>query len=157
VKRKPKTKRKRKRQTPNGNGKRKRKYKARPHHWWPNVTEQELTQNLNEDLRDTWLKLKEYALALGPQRSYASGKAIMFSKKVCYCFVRPMPKYLEVCFFLPDEVDSPLIKKAHRVSKVRVGHVLRLVHPDQVEEPLTDWIRDAFATTAESPPPKVTN
>lgn len=125
--------------------------KRAEHHYYPPVTEGQLTAELSEELRDAWRKIRRFGAGLGEQRIYASGKAIMFSRKVCYFFVRPKRSYLEVCLFLPEEVRSPLVRRAQRVSKSRVGHILRLEHADQVEDPLTDWIRRAYETTAASP------
>ena len=65
----------------------KKTYTHHPDHY--NKSESYLISPLNEELKETWFKIREYGEALGPQRIYASGKAIMFSKKVCYFFVRP--------------------------------------------------------------------
>ena len=53
------------------------------------TTEAALTRDLSEDLRDAWERLRETAVSFGDQRIYASGTAIMFSRRVCYFFVRP--------------------------------------------------------------------
>src|ERR1700690_233357 len=53
------------------------------------VTELDLIAGLDEDLREAWQKLRSFGASLGPQRIYASHSSIMFSKKVCYFFVRP--------------------------------------------------------------------
>jgi hypothetical protein len=58
------------------------------HYDW-NVTEAELIDGLHENLRDAWQKLRAFGESLGTQRIYASAQSIMFSKKVCYFFVRP--------------------------------------------------------------------
>jgi hypothetical protein len=118
------------------------------HHDW-NATEADVVDGLEEDLREAWEKLRAFAAALGPQRIYASPQAIMFSKKVCYFFVRPKKKWLEVFFFLPREVDG---LKTYPVSKTRekYSNMFKLVHADQVEEPLTDWIREAYEFAPEA-------
>jgi hypothetical protein len=53
------------------------------HYDW-NVSEAELIDGLDEDLRYAWQKLRAFAAGLGAQRIYASAQSIMFSKKVCY-------------------------------------------------------------------------
>ena len=53
------------------------------------TTEAALTKGLSEDLREAWERLRETAADFGEQRIYASGHAIMFSRKTCYFFVRP--------------------------------------------------------------------
>ena len=108
------------------------------------ITEEELIRPLDEDLRDAWQAIKKAASALGPQRIYASGWAIMFAKKHCYLFVRPKPKYLETCLFLPHEIGSPDIK-SRAVAKTKFANTYKLTHADQVDVPLTDWMAEAYS------------
>ena len=114
-----------------------------PHNCWT-TTEAALTRDLPEDLREAWARLRETAAEFGDQRIYASLNSIMFSRKACYFFVRPKPKYLEVCFFLGRTVKSPRIKRAIAASRVKVAHLVQVRHRDEVEAPLTDWIREAY-------------
>jgi Domain of unknown function (DUF5655) len=106
-------------------------------------TEARLIDGLDEDLRDAWHKLRAFAAGLGPQRIYASPLSIMFARKVCYFFVRPRKTFLEVWFFLPRKIKG--LRSMHGPTK-KVKHCIlfKVVHPDQIEEPLTDWIREAF-------------
>ncbi len=71
-----------------------------------NVTEADLTRGLSENLLDAWKKLRAFGETLGVQRIYASHNSIMFSRKVCYFFVRPKKSFLEVWIFLPRKVDG---------------------------------------------------
>jgi len=106
-------------------------------------TEAELIDGLDEDLRDAWQKLRAFAAGLGAQRIYASALSIMFARKVCYFFVRPKKTFLEVWIFLPREIGG--LRSMHGpTKKARYCNLFKLVHADQVEEPLTDWIREAF-------------
>src|SRR5215813_12009403 len=114
-----------------------------PHNCWT-TTEKALTADLSEDLRDAWERLRETAAEFGKQRIYASHKSIMFSRQACYMFVRPKKKVLEVCFFLGRTVKSPMIRKVVQASKTKQGHIVHLTHRDQVEAPLTDWLKEAF-------------
>jgi hypothetical protein len=112
------------------------------HYDW-NVTEAELIDGLDEDLRDAWQKLRAFAAGLGTQRIYASAQSIMFSKKVCYFFVRPRKTFLEVWIFLPRKIEG-LRSMQGPTKKVKYCNLFKVVHADQIEEPLTDWIREAF-------------
>src|SRR5918995_3259941 len=76
------------------------------HDCWT-TTESALTQDLSEDLREAWERLRETAADFGEQRIYASHKSIMFARKSCYFFVRPKRSFLEVCFFLHRGVKHP--------------------------------------------------
>jgi hypothetical protein len=113
------------------------------HDCWT-TTEAELTKDLSEDLREAWERLRETAVEFGEQRIYASHSSIMFSRKSCYFFVRPKTKYLEVVVFLGRTVKAPQIRDAVASSKVKVAHFIRVTHRDQVEPPITDWLREAY-------------
>ena len=113
------------------------------HDCWT-TTEQALTRDLSEDLRDAWERLRETAVEFGEQRIYASHHSIMFSRKACHFFVRPKRNRLEVVFFTGRSIRSPMIQKAVRTSKTKVAHIVHVVHRDQVEAPLTDWLREAY-------------
>jgi hypothetical protein len=118
-----------------------------PHDCWT-TTEAALTRDLSEDLRDAWERLRETAAEFGDQRIYASLNSIMFSRKSCYFFVRPKRTYLEVCVFLGRTVKAPQVHRVQPASKTKTVHTLRITHRDQVETPLTDWLREAYAFAA---------
>lgn len=113
------------------------------HDCWT-TTEEVLTADLSEVLIDAWERLRETAADFGNQRIYASHKSIMFSRKVCYFFVRPKKKYLEIWFFLRREIKAPQIRKTLPSSKSKVAHMVHIIHRDEVESPLTDWLQKAF-------------
>jgi hypothetical protein len=129
----------------------KKSYEHSPDHY--NTSERYLIQDLDEDLKDAWSTIREFGASLGEQRIYASGKAIMFSKKVCYFFVRPKKSYLEVVIFLKSKKSVSYFKSIRPVSKTKFAHTFRLIHSDQVEAELKDAISEAFAEAAsvESP------
>jgi len=113
------------------------------HDCWT-TTEAALTAHLPEDLRDAWERLRETAAEFGEQRIYASHKSIMFARDACYFFVRPKTKVLELCIFLGREVKAAQVRKADRSSKTKVYHIIHITHRDEVEAPLTDWLREAY-------------
>jgi hypothetical protein len=145
------------------------------HDCWT-TTPEALTRDLSEDLRDAWERLRETALDLGEQRMYASHSSIMFSRKACYFFVRPRPKYLELCVFLGRALVAPHVKKAAPSSSIKFYNLIRITHRDEVEAPITEWLAEAYRTSdalsgrqiptpkahtpkpkAKSSPPKATN
>jgi hypothetical protein len=117
--------------------------KDEPHDCWT-TTEAALTKDLSQDLRDAWERLRETAVEFGDQRIYASHHSIMFSRKACYFFVRPKRTFLEVCVFLPRALRAPQVKKALPGSGAKVANLLRITHRDEVEPPLTEWLREAY-------------
>ena len=113
------------------------------HDCW-STTERALTQDLTEDLREAWERLREAAADLGEQRIYASHHSIMFARTTCYAFVRPKRTFLELCIFLGRTVRSPRIRRSMASSRTKVAHLIQVRHRDEVEAPLTDWLREAF-------------
>lgn len=113
------------------------------HDCWT-TTEEALTRDLPEDLQDAWERLRETALSFGEQRIYASHHSIMFSRRSCYFFVRPKKSYLEVCIFLGRAVRAPQIRRVEPSSKTKRVHFIRITHRDEVEPPITDWLREAY-------------
>lgn len=121
------------------------------HDCWT-TTEAALTRGLPEDLKEAWERLRETAASFGDQRIYASHKSIMFSRKSCYFFVRPRTKHLEVCIFLGRSVESPRVRRIQAASKSKLAHMIHITHRDEVEEPITGWLREAWEF-CEAPPP----
>lgn len=117
--------------------------KGEAHDCWT-TTEAALTQDLREDLREAWERLRETAAGFGQQRIYASGHAIMFARKTCYFFVRPKKRFLEVCVFLGRTIKASPVRRVDRVSKSKLAHIIRITHRDEVEAPVTDWLREAY-------------
>src|SRR5688572_4112759 len=113
------------------------------HDCWT-TTEAALTKDLSVDLLEAWERLREAAVELGEQRIYASHNSIMFARKTCYFFVRPKRTALEVCVFLGRPVKSPRVRRVDQSSKAKFAHLLRVTHRDEVETPITDWLREAY-------------
>ena len=113
------------------------------HDCWT-TTEAALTAELPEDLREAWDRLRETAAEFGEQRIYASHKSIMFGRKSCYFFVRPKKSFLEVVFFLGRALKAPQVKRSERPSRTKLAHIVHVTHRDQVEAPITDWLREAY-------------
>lgn len=114
-----------------------------PHDCWT-TTERALTRGLSQNLRDAWERLRETAASFGDQRIYASHKSIMFSRQSCYFFVRPNEKYLEICIFLGRSLKTPQVRRVDQASQVKFANLLRITHSDEVESPITDWLREAY-------------
>jgi hypothetical protein len=113
------------------------------HDCWT-TTEGALTQDLSEDLREAWARLRETAADFGEQRIYASHNSIMFARRSCYFFVRPKKSFLEVCVFADRALTGPQVRRSTRTSKTKVANILQIRNPDQVEAPVTDWLQDAY-------------
>jgi hypothetical protein len=117
------------------------------HDCWT-TTETALTADLSDDLRDAWGRLRETAAAFGDQRIYASHSSIMFSRKSCYFFVRPKTKFLELCVFLDRGLKAPQVRRVQPASKTKMVNFIHIKHRDEVEPPVTDWLREAYELSA---------
>ncbi|MEO8679855.1 MAG: DUF5655 domain-containing protein [Vicinamibacterales bacterium] len=113
------------------------------HDCWT-TTERALTEDLSEELQEAWQRIRESAVEIGEQRIYASGSCIMFSREVCYFFVRPKKSFLEVCIILGRALKSPLVRRVEPKTKVKFANIVRITHRDEVEPPFTDWLREAY-------------
>src|SRR5688572_33306727 len=122
------------------------------HDCWT-TTEAALTRNLPEDLRDAWERLRDTAAGFGEQRIYASHHSIMFSRKSCYFFVRPRRSFLELNVFLDRTIRAPQVRRVVEGSGKRRVHVIHVRHRDEVEQPITDWIREAYELFDAEPRP----
>jgi hypothetical protein len=113
------------------------------HDCWT-TTEAALTEDLSEDLQEAYERLRETAVAFGEQRIYASHHSIMFARSSCYFFVRPKTRYLEVVVFLGRALKAAQVKRSDEASKSKVANFIRITHRDEVEPPITDWLREAY-------------
>ena len=113
------------------------------HDCWT-TTEAALTAELSEDLTDAWERLRETAAEFGEQRIYASHHSIMFSRKVCYFFVRPKTKYLEIWIMLGRAIKAPQVRNVVKGSRSKYANMVRITHRDEVEAPITGWLLEAY-------------
>ena len=122
------------------------------HDCWT-TTEAALTQDLSDDLRNAWERLRETAVSFGSQRIYASHKSIMFSRRSCYFFVFPKKNFLELCVFLGRTLKAHQVQRIDRASKSKVVHVIHIKHRDEVEAPIIEWLQEAYELS-NTPPSK---
>src|SRR5436190_128898 len=123
-----------------------------PHDCWT-TTEGALTRDLPEDLQDAYARIREAAVEFGEQRIYASHHSIMFARKAAYFFVRPKTKFIEVWFWVGRPIKAPQIKKVQKTTRIKFAHMIRVVHRDEVEPPVTDWLREAYGLQDQPKPP----
>jgi hypothetical protein len=113
------------------------------HDCWT-TTESALLEEVSDDLKEAYERLRATAVEFGEQRIYASHHCIMFARKACYFFVRPKRDSLELCVFLGRAVKAPQVRSARPSSKTKTAHIIRIRHRDEVEAPITDWLREAY-------------
>jgi hypothetical protein len=114
-----------------------------PHDCWT-TTETALTKDLSGDLQEAFLRIRETAVEFGEQRIYASHHSIMFSRKACHFLVKPRRNFLEFWIFLGRVVKGPQVRKVVESSRVKRAHLLKITHRDEIEPPITDWMKEAY-------------
>jgi len=70
--------------------------------------------------------------------------SIMFARKSCYFFARPRKSFLELCVFLGPALKAPQVRRVDRPSKARLVHPFHVRHRDEIEAPVTAWLREAY-------------
>jgi hypothetical protein len=123
------------------------------HDCWT-TTEAALTRDLSPDLQEAWERLREAAVEIGDQRVYASHNSIMFARKTCHFFVRPKRSFLELTIFLGRPLRAARIRRVRPVSKTKWAHIVQIRHRDEVEAPITDWMRESYAREDAAAPAK---
>jgi len=93
--------------------------------------ERDVVGALKGELREAWRTLKRLARGLGPQRTYASNRSVMFARAYVYAFVRPRKSFLEVCFFADRPLRGAGLKVRAR-SPRKHAHTFKLERADQV-------------------------
>ena len=68
----------------------------------------------------------------------------MFPLQVCYFFVRPKTTFLEVCIMLGRPLKAPHVRSVIKGSKSKFANMIRITHRDEVEAPITGWLREAY-------------
>jgi hypothetical protein len=68
----------------------------------------------------------------------------MFARSTCYCFVRPKRSFLQLVIFLGRTIRAPQVARVERTSKTKLAHIVQIRHRDEVESPVTDWLREAY-------------
>ena len=67
--------------------------------------------------------------------------------KGCYFFVRPKRQVLELCIFLDRGLEAPQVRRAEPSSRTKVANLVHVAHRDEVEPPITDWMREAYESS----------
>jgi hypothetical protein len=58
--------------------------------------------------------------------------------------VRPKRSFLQLVIFLGRTIRAPQVRRVERTSKAKLAHFVQIRHRDEVESPVTDWLREAY-------------
>ena len=88
-----------------------------------------------------------FAESLGPVLVEPVAVGIFLKRARTFVELRPKTKWIELSFGLPRRIDHPRVSRTLGVSGSRTFHAVRLLAPDDVCEPVTDWITEAYDIT----------
>ena len=88
-----------------------------------------------------------FAETLGPVLIEPVAIGIFLKRARTFVELRPKSKWIELSFGLDHKIDHSRISKIIGVSGGRTFHAVRLITPDDVNEPVTDWITEAYDLT----------
>jgi Domain of unknown function (DUF5655) len=114
------------------------------HDCWT-TTEAALTQGLSDDLRST-VRLGAAARDCCFLRRSADLRLAQIDHVLAQVLLllRPKKNFLELCVFLARRLKAPQVRRVDRASKSKVYHIIHIKHRDEVEAPITDWLREAY-------------
>jgi hypothetical protein len=67
--------------------------------------------------------------------------------KLLLFFRAPGRSSLQLCVLLGRTLKAPQVRRVERASKSKLAHFVRITHRDEVEAPVTDWLREAYESS----------
>ena len=93
---------------------------------------------------DTFEKIKNVVLLFDDVRINSVKGAILFRAKSTFLAVKPKKSFLDIEFVLDEKIEEFPIHKSVQASKSKWAHFVRLESPEEVDEQLLSWIREAY-------------
>ena len=90
-------------------------------------------------------RLLETLHTLGPVKEEPEKTSIHQVHHSGFAGVHPRKSYLYLNLRTDYPIDSPRITKTEQVSKNRFHNELKLSYPDEIDEELLGWLKDAYA------------
>ena len=98
----------------------------------------------DEIVQAIYTRLLEALRTLGPVQEDPKKTSIHLVHKAGFAGVHPRKSYLYLNLRTDYPIDSPRIAKTEQVSKNRFHNELKLNSPDEVDEELLGWLKDAY-------------
>ncbi|MEZ5148780.1 MAG: DUF5655 domain-containing protein [Bacteroidales bacterium] len=99
--------------------------------------------NKDQNVKDTFEKIKDIAMSLGNVKINSVKNAILFQAKSQFLAVKPKKNILDTEFVLDEPVEGFPIHKTVQATKTKWAHFVRLESPEEVDEQLISWIKRA--------------
>ncbi len=101
--------------------------------------------NKNQNVKDTFEKVKDVAMSLGNVKINSVKNAILFQAKSQFLAVKPKKKFLDIEFVLDEPNEGFPIHKTVQATKTKWAHFVRLESPEEVDAQLISWIKRAHS------------
>ena len=99
----------------------------------------------DELVQTIYTRLLEALSTLGPFQEEPKKTSIHLVRNAGFAGVHPRKSYLYLNLRTDYPIDNPRIAKTEQVSKNRFHNELKLNSPDEVDEELIGWLKDAYA------------
>ena len=98
----------------------------------------------DENVQAIYTRLLEVMRTLGPVKEEPKKTSIHLVRNAGFAGVHPRKSYLYLNLRTDYPIDNPRIAKTEQVSKNRFHNELKLNSPDEVDEELIGWLKDAY-------------
>lgn len=98
----------------------------------------------DEVVQVIYTRLLEVLSRLGPFQEEPKKTSIHLVRNTGFAGVHPCKSYLYLNLRTDYPIDNPRIAKTEQVSKNRFHNELKLNSPDEIDEELLGWLKDAY-------------
>jgi len=105
-------------------------------------------RNKEPHVQTIYNRLLEHIDTFGPFTLNPVKTAVQVKNGATFLSIKLRRVSVQLEFQMKDSVAHPRIDKSFQISRNRVLHFLEIHHPDEVDELLISWIRQAYILTA---------
>jgi Domain of unknown function (DUF5655) len=91
--------------------------------------------------------MREALTGLEPVSVETTKSALMIKRARTFAELKPHREWIDVGFIVSRTIDDPRIDHTLDLTRTRIVHVVRVTGPDQVDDQLGQWLREAFASS----------
>src|SRR2546429_6578286 len=99
----------------------------------------------DEIVQVIYTRLLEALRTIGPVQEDPKKTSIHLVHTTGFAGVHPRKSYLYLNLRTDAPIENPRITKTEQVSQNRFHNELKLTSPDEIDEELLGWLRDAYA------------
>jgi len=103
-----------------------------------------LFRGKDEIVRSIYHRLLEELHTLGPFEAEPKKTSIHLVRNGGFAGVHPCKSYLLLNLRTVSPIENPRITKTEQVSKNRFHNELKLASPNEIDEELLGWLKDAY-------------